>query len=93
MALITPRFLSLGLYIFGCTLVPPKQLLLYLKLWEESLLIKDTLTGSISLHHQANPTPNPSLGPYTREPLSLAQANPAADPSQSITGTFPASFT
>lgn len=36
MALITPRFLSLGLYSFGCTLVPPKQILLYLVPWEQS---------------------------------------------------------
>lgn len=46
-----------------------------------------------SLHHQANPIPNPSLRPYTYEPVSLACANPAANPSQSTADTFSVSFT
>lgn len=45
------------------------------------------------LHLQADPIANPSTGPYTYEPVPIARANPAANPSHRTTDTFSVSFT
>lgn len=92
---MTPRFLSLSLYNYSCPFVPPKQILQQdCCTWCFWLTSCNKHSDRLSsLHHQANPIPNPSLGPYTYEPISLAWENPAANPSQSVADTFSVSFT